>query len=209
MLRVAVLASHTGSNMRALHQASLAPDARFIVVLVLSNNSGSGAMEYAREHRIPTQHVSGHTHPDPDSLDQAIRRALLDHKIDLVVTAGYMKRLGSATRKEFADRIINIHPSLLPRHGGPGRYGIRVHEAVLMAGDTISGASVHLVDEEYDTGRVLAQRDVPVLPGDTAESLAQRVLAVEHQLLPAVVQSLAVNKAQPARPAHLPESDIS
>ncbi|MFE6861008.1 phosphoribosylglycinamide formyltransferase [Nocardia sp. NPDC057668] len=190
-LRLGVLASHNGSNMRALHRASLAADGLFEVAIVLSNNSGSGALEYAREHGVSARHMSGRTHPDPVALDDAIRAVLVEHEVGLVVTAGYMRKLGPGVRSEFSGRIINIHPALLPKHGGHGMWGIRVHEAVLAAGDAVSGPSVHLVDEEYDTGAVLAQREVPVLAGDSAESLAARVLAAEHDLLPRVVADIA------------------
>ncbi|MFE3059490.1 phosphoribosylglycinamide formyltransferase [Nocardia sp. NPDC059239] len=195
-LRVGVLASHTGSNLRALHQASLAPDADFVVAVVISNNSGSGALAYARDHSVPTRHLSGRTHPDPEALDDAIRATLIGQGVDYVVTAGYMRKLGPVVRKDFSGRIINIHPSLLPRHGGHGMYGLAVHEAVLAAADTVSGPSVHLVDEEYDTGAVLAQREVSVLPGDTVESLAARVLDAEHVLLPQVVARIAAEHHQ-------------
>ncbi|WP_431956404.1 phosphoribosylglycinamide formyltransferase [Nocardia lijiangensis] len=190
-LRVAVLASHYGSNLRALHGASLEGEARFGIALVIGNNSGSGALTYAREAGIPTVHMSGRTHPDPEELDEAMRAALVAHGTGLVVTAGYMKKLGPRVRQEFNGRIINIHPALLPLHGGKGMYGKAVHEAVLAAGDAVSGPTVHFVTEEYDAGGVIAQSEVPVLPDDTVESLAERVLAAEHLLLPAVVQIIA------------------
>jgi phosphoribosylglycinamide formyltransferase-1 len=191
-LRVAVIASHNGSNLRALHQASLDPGAQFRIVLVISNNSDSGALRYVRDHRIPARHLSGRTHDDPD---EAIRAALVEHSADLVVTAGYLKKIGPRTEAEFTDRIINVHPALLPRHGGPGMYGRHVHRAVLDAGDAVSGASVHLVSGEYDSGAVLAQAEVPVLPGDTADTLGARVLDAEHTLLPDVVRRLAHDRS--------------
>ncbi|MCU1644034.1 MAG: phosphoribosylglycinamide formyltransferase [Nocardia sp.] len=195
-LRIGVLASHNGSNMVAVHEASLAPEAGFVVAVVISNNSSSGALAYAREHDIPTGHLSGRTHPDPADLDDAIRAVLVEHDVDWVVTAGYMRKLGPVVRKEFSGRIINIHPSLLPLHGGHGMYGMRVHEAVLAAGDSVSGPTLHLVDEEYDTGAVLAQREVPVLPEDTADTLAARVLAAEHVLLPQEIARIAAERHQ-------------
>ncbi|WP_301315693.1 phosphoribosylglycinamide formyltransferase [Nocardia amikacinitolerans] len=196
-LRVAVLASGRGSNLRALHKASLEGEARFGVSLVIGNNSGAGAMEYAREVGIPAVHLSGRTHPDPDELDEAMRAALVAHGTGLVVTAGYMKKLGPRTRREFDSRIINVHPALLPRHGGKGMYGNAVHEAVLAAGDQVSGATVHFVTEDYDAGAIIAQSEVPVLADDTPESLAERVLAAEHLLLPTVVQIIATRNAAP------------
>ncbi|MGV9820066.1 phosphoribosylglycinamide formyltransferase [Nocardia xishanensis] len=190
-LRVAVLASGNGSNLRALHGASVEEEARFVIALVIGNNSGSGVLAYAREAGIPAVHMSGRTHPDPAELDEAMRATLVAHDTALVVTAGYMKKLGPRVREEFGGRIINVHPALLPRHGGQGMYGKAVHEAVLAAGDAVTGPTVHFVTEEYDTGAVIAQSEVPVLPGDTVDSLAERVLAAEHLLLPAVVQIIA------------------
>jgi phosphoribosylglycinamide formyltransferase-1 len=190
-LKVAVLASHTGSNLRALTSAAARPHCPFTVALVISNNSTSGALAHARELSIPALHLSGRTHPEPDHLDHAMLAALREHHIGLVVTAGYMKKIGPATLDTYAGRILNIHPSLLPRHGGPGMHGQHVHESVLASGDTVSGASVHHVTAEYDEGPVIARQEVPVLPDDTPQTLAERVLAAEHSLLPATITAIA------------------
>ena len=115
-------------------------------------------------------------------LDIALRDILQKHRVDLVVLAGYMKKIGTKTLAAYAGRIINIHPALLPKHGGQGMYGMRVHEQVLASGDTETGATVHLVADDYDTGRILARQSVPVLEHDTAETLAERVLQIEHRL---------------------------
>jgi phosphoribosylglycinamide formyltransferase-1 len=139
---------------------------------------------------IPTCHVSAATHPDPDALDRAILGALREHGVELVVLAGYMRKLGPRTLAAYRGRILNIHPALLPRFGGPGMYGKRVHEAVLAAGETITGVTIHLVDEQYDAGPILAQREVPILPGDTSEALAARVLAEEHRLYVETLQRI-------------------
>ncbi len=117
----------------------------------------------------------------PQQLDQAITDALKKHQVDLVVLAGYMKKLGPVTLAAYQGRVINIHPALLPKYGGKGMYGIHVHEAVLAAGETETGVTVHLVDDHYDGGAILAQRRVPVNSDDTADSLAARVLEVEHE----------------------------
>ncbi len=163
-----------------------------MIAVVISNNSGSGALAHARDEGIAHAHLSGTTHPDPAQLDQAMLKVLREHAVDLVVTAGYMKKIGPTVLGANEGRIINIHPALLPRHGGPGMHGRHVHEAVLASGDTISGASVHHVTANYDEGPVIARREVPVLPNDTPETLASRVLATEHQLLPDTVQALAL-----------------
>ena len=196
LAKVAVLASHTGSNLRALHTAAQQPDTTFTIALIISNNRTSGALAYAQEHHIPHAHLSGRTHPEPAALDTAILQTLHQHQIDLLVTAGYMKKLGPATLAAYQGRILNIHPSLLPRHGGKGMYGMNVHQAVLAAGDTVSGASVHLVTADYDAGPVIAQRQVPVLVTDTPQTLAARVLAAEHHLLPTVVRAMATRYAR-------------
>jgi phosphoribosylglycinamide formyltransferase 1 len=192
---IAVLASHVGTNLRALTAAAREGSNSFDVVLVISNNSRSGALAHARELGIPVLHMSGRTHPEPDVLDQHMLAALRDRGIELVVTAGYMKKIGPAVLGEYKGRIINIHPALLPRHGGPGMYGRFVHEAVLASGDTVSGATVHELTATYDEGPIIAQRQVPVLPGDTPDDLAARVLPVEHALLCATVQALALASA--------------
>lgn len=139
--------------------------------------------------------MSGVTQPDPVQFDAAICALLDNHEINLIVTAGYMKKIGPRTLESYAGQIINVHPSLLPRHGGKGMYGRAVHEAVLASGDHVSGASVHVVTAEYDEGPVIGRRVVAVEPDDTVESLSRRVLMAEHLLLPEVVQDLAVGAA--------------
>ncbi|MFN8513792.1 MAG: phosphoribosylglycinamide formyltransferase [Chloroflexia bacterium] len=182
LLRIGLLASHGGSNLGAIvascHERRIAAEP----VVVIGNNSDAFALERARRAGIPVYHLSTRTHPDPDALDAAIAAALARYEVDLVVLAGYMKRLGPRVLDRWRGRIINVHPSLLPDFGGQGMYGARVHEAVLAAGVTVTGVTIHLVTEEYDQGPTLAQRQVPVLPGDTAESLAARVLPEEHAL---------------------------
>ncbi len=132
---------------------------------------------------MPTCHLSSKTHPRKEDLDAAILSSLRDREVELVVLVGYMKHLGPATLDHYRGRIINIHPSLLPKYGGQGKYGMHVHEAVLASGDRESGVSIHLVNGEYDAGAVIAQKIVPVEPDDTPESLAARVLTHEHQFL--------------------------
>ena len=152
------------------------------VRVVISNNAESLALQRAREQRIPAVHLSSRTHPEPQVLDAEIARTLQEHGVDLVVLAGYMRKVGPITLARFAGHILNIHPALLPRFGGEGMYGRRVHEAVLASGEAVTGVTIHVVDEEYDRGPVVAQREVPVLPGDTVETLAARVLEQEHLL---------------------------
>ncbi len=185
-LRVAVLASGAGTDLQSLLDAARDPGAGFIVVLVVSNRPGAGALGRGTRAGAATAVVR----EDGDDAERLLA-LLRDHRADLVVLAGYLKLVPKAVVAGFAGRIINIHPALLPAFGGPGMYGRRVHEAVLDSGARVSGPTVHLVDERYDHGRILAQWPVPVLPGDTPEGLAARVLDAEHHLLPAVVRAWA------------------
>jgi phosphoribosylglycinamide formyltransferase-1 len=186
--RIAILASHTGTVLQAIIDACEAGQLPASVCLIISNNSGSGAAQRAERHQIEFLHLSGQTHPDPEARDRALTGALEQSRADLVFLAGYMKKLGPDTLSAFRGRILNTHPSLLPKFGGQGMYGGRVHRAVLAAGDRVTGVSVHRVDADYDTGPVIAQCQVPVLEGDTPESLAERVQTRERQF---VVETLA------------------
>jgi phosphoribosylglycinamide formyltransferase-1 len=190
-MRIGVLASHEGSVLQAVLDACGARELAGTVVLVISNNSNSGALRRAREARIPTLHLSAQTHTDVAELDRAIVAALIDARVDLVLLAGYMKRLGARTLAHYRGRILNTHPALLPRFGGIGMFGRRVHEAVLAAGETQSGATVHWVEGDYDSGPILAQTRVPVDVGETAASLEAKVKAAERKLLLDTLSNLA------------------
>lgn len=194
--RIGILASHGGSNFQAIFDRCVSHEIPAEVAVVISNNSRSGAVDRARRQSLPWAHLSSHTHPDPVDLDRAILACLRDHGADLVVLAGYMKKLGEETLAAYANRIVNIHPALLPAFGGKGMYGERVHQAVLKSGARVSGATVHLVDEHYDNGPIIAQEVVKVYEDDTAASLAARVLKVEHTLYPAVVRLFAEGRIQ-------------
>jgi phosphoribosylglycinamide formyltransferase-1 len=179
-MRLAFLASNNGSGMRAVVTAIEAGDLDASACLVVSNRNQAPALEFGREHGLETKFIP--TVPDADSADRRLAAALSETNVDWVLLAGYLRKLGPVTLSTFRDRILNIHPSLLPKFGGQGMYGRRVHEAVIASGATESGASVHLVDEAYDHGAVLAQARVPVLPDDTAETLEKRVMAAESGL---------------------------
>jgi phosphoribosylglycinamide formyltransferase-1 len=145
--------------------------------VVLSNNSASGALTRARAAGIPGHHLSSVTHPASETLDAAIKAVLIDGQVDVVLLAGYMKRLGPQTLAAFRGRIFNTHPALLPKFGGSGMFGDRVFEAVLASGDKESGVSLHLVDEQYDTGHVVRQVRVSVEAMDSVASLKARTQA--------------------------------
>ena len=190
-MRLGCLASGTGTNLQAIMDAAASGELRADVAVVISNNSGSGALQRARRAGIPGFHFSGMTHSDTAALDRAVLDTLQGHGVDVVVLAGYMKMLGPFVLSRYEGRVLNVHPALLPKFGGKGMYGRRVHEAVLAAGESVSGATVHIVDAEYDHGPVVAQSEVPVLPDDTPESLSARVLEREHELLVQTLQKVA------------------
>ena len=184
--RIAVLASGGGSNLQALldHLDALGPRRAGDVVVAASNSARAGALARARARGVAAESF--------DAADAgAIPALLARHDAELVVLAGYLKLVPPAVTRALRGRIVNVHPSLLPAFGGGGMYGARVHQAVIAAGARISGATVHFVDEAYDRGPIAAQWPVPVFEEDSAETLAARVLRVEHQLLPRVVDAVA------------------
>lgn len=200
-MNIAVLASHEGTTLQAVLDACADGRIAGRVALVISNNADSGALRRARSARIACLHLSSTTHADPVQLDRAIAAALHEHRTELVLLAGYMKKLGPVTRAAYAGRILNTHPALLPRFGGRGMYGALVHRAVLAAGERLSGASIHLVDADYDTGPVLAQATVPIEAGDSEATLAARVQQAERALLVEVLAEIASGKRSlPAAP---------
>ncbi len=198
MLRIGVLASHQGTNFQAIADACASGSINAMVAVLICNNYSAPAMQRAEKAGIAAHHLSSRTHPDPAALDTAICKLLQDADVGLVVLAGYMKKLGDSVLATFQNRIINVHPSLLPRHGGKGLYGHKVHAAVLAAGDAETGASVHLVTAEYDAGKVLMQEKTRVKPEDTPASLADRVHKLEHRLLINVINQFATG-AMPCR----------
>jgi phosphoribosylglycinamide formyltransferase-1 len=190
-LRLGFLASHGGSNVQAILDACREGRLGAEPCVVISNNSDAAVLDRAQAARVPAFHLSSHSHPDPARLDEAILSTLEKHKVNLIVLAGYMKKLGPRTLARYRGRVLNIHPALLPKFGGQGMYGRRVHEAVLAAGEKETGVTVHIADEEYDRGRILAQKRVPVMPDDDAQTLAARVLEAEHQLYAETLQRIA------------------
>lgn len=187
-MNIGVLASHEGTTLQ--HMLDACADGRLAarISVVVSNNSTSGALLRAHRTGVQALHLSSLTHPDPIELDAAIRDALVGAGVNLVFLAGYMRKVGPLTLATFDRRILNTHPALLPKFGGPGMYGDRVFEATLAAHERESGVSIHLVTGDYDTGPVVCQCRVPVLPEDSIETLKTRVRARERQF---VVETLA------------------
>jgi phosphoribosylglycinamide formyltransferase-1 len=181
-LKLGFLASHGGSGMRAIVQAIRAGELAAEPRIVISNNRDCDALTFAAGEHVPQRCINAANAGGPEAADAAIAQALDEAGAELVILSGYMRRLGPAVLARYAGRILNIHPALLPRHGGQGMYGRRVHEAVHAAKDTVTGATVHLVESDYDTGPVLARREVPVLPGDGIDEIEARVRAAEPGL---------------------------
>ena len=207
-MQIAVLASGAGTTLQAVLDACASGRLPARVGVVISNNAAAGALRRAHAAGVPARHLSAATAGGPAAQDQALSKTLVEFATDLVLLAGYMKRLGPSTLAAFAGRIINTHPALLPQFGGQGMYGLNVHRAVLAAGLKVSGASVHWVDENYDTGAVIAQVRVPVEPGDSAQSLAARVQAAERKLVVEVLAAAASGRLKPP-PDHSARSATS
>lgn len=188
--KLAVFVSGGGSNFRSIHEASLEGLVHGEIVVVVTNKSSCGGAEYARSKNIPVL-LFPKTKDEPHGLSASELVATLRHfGIDFILLAGYLKLIPLELIQAYSKCILNIHPSLLPAFGGKGYYGMKVHKAVVNSGARFSGATIHLVDEHFDTGRILAQRVVPVLANDSAEDLAARVLKEEHRLYAEVVAAL-------------------
>ncbi len=185
------MASHGGSNMQAIIDAIKSGKIDAEAACLISNNSNSGAMERAAKEQIAHYHISSKTHSESEAQDQAIIDAFKKHNVNIIVLAGYMRKLSSRIIREWQGRILNIHPALLPAFGGKGMWGMNVHKAVIAAGEEESGATVHIVDEQFDHGRILEQMEVSVMPDDTPEILAARVLEKEHKLYPLVLAQIS------------------
>jgi phosphoribosylglycinamide formyltransferase-1 len=196
-VNLAIFASGSGSNAEAIIHYSHRLDSAYRVALVVSNNSQCLALQRAMMFDIPTLHISSVTHPEPRDFAQSVLASLRDHHTDLIALAGYMKHLPGevieafSTAKPAAARVFNIHPSLLPKFGGQGMYGLNVHKAVLASGERESGLTIHEVTPEYDKGTILHQHRVAVLPDDTPETLAARINLWECELYPAVLHTQA------------------
>jgi phosphoribosylglycinamide formyltransferase 1 len=186
-----MFASGGGTNMQAVLDACTGGSIDVKPVVVIGNNSKARSMERARNAGVPVVHLSSATNPDPGDLDAEILKTLVRYEVDLVALTGYVKKLGPKTIAAYRNRVLNIHPGPLPATGGPGMYGQAVHEMVLREKMTHSAATVHLVDEEYDRGDVIAASSVPVHADDTAETLAARVLTHEHVVYPQTIGRIA------------------
>jgi phosphoribosylglycinamide formyltransferase-1 len=187
-VRLAFLASNNGTSMRAIVAACRDGVLPAEPALVISNKREAPALDFARTHGLQSRWTP--TLPDPETADAALCAALAAAGADLVILSGYLRKLGRQTLRRYEGRILNIHPALLPRHGGAGFYGMRVHEAVAAAGESESGVTIHLVDGEYDHGPIVAQHIVPLAPGDDPAAIAAKVTAAEAPFFVATLKQI-------------------
>jgi phosphoribosylglycinamide formyltransferase 1 len=187
---IVVFASGSGSNFQAVIDSIKNGQLEAEITGLIASKPGIGAIKKAENAKIPYQVIRRPDFNNENQFSDAILNRLEEWNPDLLVLAGYMVRLPDIVIQKYPKRIINIHPSLLPKYGGKGYYGLKVHQAVLESGDAETGCTVHYVNEIYDDGPVIEQRKVPVLPDDTPQTLSERVLDEEHKLLPAVIKKL-------------------
>jgi phosphoribosylglycinamide formyltransferase-1 len=196
MVRCAVFASGSGSNFQALIDRKNSGDLHVEFALLISNNSKAFACERARNNTIPAIHLSEKQYDSPVAYSDRLMGLLDEYKVDLIVLAGYMKKLPEILVQKYRMKILNIHPGLLPAFGGKGMYGKYVHQAVIDYGAKVSGVTVHFVDEEYDQGPVILQQTLQVLDTDDADSLAARVLKLEHAHFWRALEAVASGKVR-------------
>jgi len=197
VLNIAVFASGRGTNFEAIHRAIETGKLHNLsIAVVISNNPDAPVLTIAREHNIPAYHLSQKQFPSEERFDEAVLDVFNRYGVNFIVLAGYMKKLSTNLVRQFRNRMLNIHPALLPKFGGKGMYGMHVHEAVINSGDKISGVTIHIVDEEYDHGPIVKQRTIPVDEDETPETLAMKIHGIEHQIYPEVLQLFADDRVR-------------
>lgn len=196
MLKLAVFASGGGSNFQSIAEAIQAQKLDAEVALVITNNPKAGVLQRAAAFGIPAHILNPSTFETEAVYTDTLLRVLADANVEMIALAGYLKKIPQPLISAYKNKILNIHPSLLPSFGGKGMYGIRVHQAVLAHGVRWTGVTIHLVDEAYDTGAIILQEPVPVRQDDTAEILAARVLTKEHRIYPDALQLFAENRVR-------------
>lgn len=192
MLRIAFLASNNGSSFRAIVSAIQNERLDAVACILISNRATASALPYAGQNGIP--HACIPTQNREAAADEDLLRQLQDARADIIILSGYLKKLGPKTLEAFQGRILNVHPALLPKFGGQGMYGRRVHQAVLEAGETVTGATVHLADGEYDHGRIIANEEVAIHPSDDVESIERKVLEAESSLLTRLIAEICMGR---------------
>lgn len=195
-LSVAIFASGRGSNFQSILDAVDNGDLDLDIVCCVSDRNDAGALDLAAARDIPGIVLHSREYKHEASYEEALMGALDDHGVNFIVLAGYLKKIPVVVIERYRNRILNVHPALLPAFGGKGMYGRRVHEAVVEYGVHWTGATIHLVEEAYDTGPIVLQEPVPVFPDDTPEDVAARVLEVEHRLYPEALRLFAQHRVE-------------
>lgn len=195
-MNLAFFASGNGSSAQAITDACLNGDLIASPVLLISNNPDAKALEWADNKGLKTAIINKKQYPDPGDLDQAIADKLKEHKINIVCCSGYMKLIGSLTIDAVQDKVLNIHPALLPQYGGKGMYGSHVHQAVKDSGDSKTGSTIHLVNEKYDEGRILAQNYIDLSSEDSVDDIANKVKNAEPQFYVDTLRKILKNEIQ-------------
>ena len=191
-MNICIFASGNGSNFKSIYRAHRKGKIKSNIKLLITNNSSCGVALFAKKYKIPCEHISSEKYDD-NELEIKMTSVLIKHKIDFIVLAGYMKKLPDSIVNKYQDRIINIHPALLPSFGGKGMYGLNVHKAVLESGVRYSGLTIHYVDNEYDNGRIIFQKSVKIDDEDTPETLQEKILKQEHIYYPKIIAELEKN----------------
>jgi len=194
-MKISFIASHGGSAAKYIIQAILEGRLKAEIGIVITNNCNSDIRNWCTNNNIDIHYISRKTHPIEGEEDAAIHRVLLGSGTDIIVLSGYMKKIGSLTLSEYSNKILNIHPSLLPAYGGKGMYGDRVHKAVIESKDNLSGATVQFINEEYDEGPIITQKTINISSDETVESLKSKVQAIEGELYLSAIKLIA-HKAQ-------------
>lgn len=193
-MNIAVFASHGGSDLQAIIDGCKSKEIKANVAVVISNNENSMALQRARNENIPSYHLSAKKFGCEELLANKILDVLSKYDVDMIFLAGYMRMLHVSILRKYHNRVFNIHPALLPKFAGKGMFGIHVHTAVIEAKESETGVTIHRVNEEYDSGEIVAQTIVPVLEDDTPELLAARVLEKEHVFLVEVISNIVNGK---------------
>ena len=180
-LRLGFLASHEADNIKAILDKIQKKELEAFPKVIISNNKNSGVLTFGKKRGIPTFYLNEN---NTENLDETILETLKNHGVNLVILTKYFKKVGRKTIKAYPNKILNLHPSLLPKYGGKGMYGINIHKAVINSDDTESGITILLATEEYDQGKILAQQKVPRHKDDTIKTLAKRISKIENTLYP-------------------------
>jgi len=184
---IAIFASGTGSNFINIYDSICNGKINAQIKLLISNNPNCRAVKFANKNRIKSKIINNFRFKD-NQIDDIMLGELSNYKIDLIVLAGYMKKVSKKVIEFYNGRILNIHPALLPKFGGKGFYGMNIHESVIKLKEKTTGITIHIVDHDYDTGNIIYKEEIPVLETDTASSIAQRVLELEHRVYPEVIR---------------------